>query len=95
LPENGWLLKPVAALEPSIVCRFGRYVFVDGTLAAKAQIVDRLERQMPVWKGCTRLEKPNLFLLAHHQDSFDSRYFGPVKQDQVIGIAIRLTFSTK
>ena len=95
LPKTVWLLKPVAALEPSIICRFGQYVFVDGNLAAKAQITDKLGRQMPAWKNCERLEKSDLFLLSHHSDSFDSRYFGPVKRDQVIGTAIRLTFPIK
>ena len=95
LPENVWLLKPLAATEPSIICRFGQYVFIDGKLAAKAQIADKLGRQMPVWKGCTRLDKSDLLLFAHQPDSFDGRYFGPVKWDQVIGTAIHLKFLSK
>ena len=95
LSANVWLLKPVVALEPSIICRFGKYVFIDGKLVTKAQIIDKLDRQMPVWRGCTRLEESDFFLLSHHPDSFDSRYFGPVKRDQVIGTAIHLTFLGK
>jgi type IV secretory pathway protease TraF len=87
LPMNVWLLKPIAATEPSIICRFGHYVFVDGKLAARAQTNDKMGRQMPVWKGCKRLGKSDLFLLSHHSDSFDSRYFGPIDRDQVIGTA--------
>lgn len=90
-----WLLKPVAATEPSIICRFGHYVFADGKLVAKAQVVDKLGRQMPVWGGCKWLVKSDLFLLARHLDSFDGRYFGPVKRDLVIGTAIHLTFLGK
>ena len=95
LPKNVWLLKPLAATEPSIICRFGHYVFADGKLVAKAQIADKLGRQMPVWKGCIRLDKSDFFLLSRHPDSFDGRYFGLVKRDQVIGTAIRLTFLGK
>lgn len=40
LPEKVWLLKPVAAQFPGMVCHFGRYVFVDGKLIARTGICD-------------------------------------------------------
>lgn len=92
LPTNVWLLKPVAALSPAIVCRFGRYVFVDGKLVARAKLFDRQNRILPRWKGCHALSSDEVFLISRHKNSFDSRYFGSVKLDQVIGVAHRVHF---
>jgi type IV secretory pathway protease TraF len=95
LPANVWLLKPVAALFPTVVCRFGRYVFIDGKLVAHAKLFDRQRRILPRWKGCTSLKSDEVFLIARPSDSFDSRYFGSVKLSQVIGVAHRLYFSVE
>ena len=93
LPTNVWLLKPVAALAPAVVCRFGRYVFIDGKLVARAKLFDGQHRILPRWKGCHILNADEVFLIARPKNSFDSRYFGPVKSSQVIGAAHRLRFS--
>ncbi len=95
LPMNVWLLKPVAALSPAIVCRFGRYVFVDGKLIARAKLFDRQNRILPRWTGCHALSSDEVFLIARHKNSFDSRYFGSVKLNQVLGVARRLRFPFK
>ena len=92
LPTHVWLLKPVAALSPAVVCSFGRYVFIDGKLVARAKLFDRLQRVLPRWKGCHTLNSEEVFLIARPKNSFDSRYFGPVKLSQVIGVAHRLHF---
>ena len=47
LPANVWLLKPVAAAFPAVVCRFGNTVFVDGKLVAKAKNIDHQHRILP------------------------------------------------
>jgi conjugative transfer signal peptidase TraF len=91
LPKDVWLLKPIYAVHPSIICRFGRYVFVNGKHAAKAKFVDKMGRVLPVWKGCKALKPNQYFVLGHHRDSFDSRYFGPVDKSQVVGAAFRLS----
>jgi conjugative transfer signal peptidase TraF len=90
LPEDAWLLKPIYAVRPSTICRFGKYVFVDGKHVAKAKNIDKMGRVLPVWKGCKRLAPAQLFVLGHHRDSFDSRYFGPVDNSQVVGTAFPL-----
>ena len=92
LPENVWLLKPVSAVFPSIVCRFGNYVFVDGKLVAKAKKFDHLHRILPRWKGCLTLKSDELFVIARPKGSFDSRYFGGIKLTQVAGVAHRMSF---
>lgn len=92
LPSNAWLLKPVFALEGSIVCRFGRYVFVNGYLVARAKIYDRKIRLLPVWNRCRTLKAGEVFVFAKPSQSFDSRYFGSVNRSQIIGTAIRINF---
>jgi type IV secretory pathway protease TraF len=91
LPQDVWLLKLVSASHPSIICRFGAHVFVDGKLATKAKRMDRKHRLLPVWKGCIALSSTQYFVLGRHHDSFDSRYFGPIEQRQVVGTALSLS----
>jgi type IV secretory pathway protease TraF len=90
LPEDVWLLKPIYAVHPSIICRFGRYVFADGKHIAKAKIMDKTHRLLPVWKGCKALKPNQHFVLGHHRDSFDSRYFGTIDKSEVVGTAFPL-----
>jgi type IV secretory pathway protease TraF len=91
LPQNVWLLKPIFAANPSIICRFGSHVFVNGRQVAKAKIADKMYRVLPVWKGCIALSSTQYFVLGRHRDSFDSRYFGPVEQSQIVGTAFSLS----
>jgi type IV secretory pathway protease TraF len=93
LPENVWLLKPVFAIQGSLVCRIGKYIFVNGKLVARARIWDRKHRLLPVWEGCHTLKSDEVFVLARPQDSFDSRYFGPVNRSRIVGTAIPLVKS--
>ncbi len=91
LPQEVWLLKPVFASHPSIICRFGSHVFVDGKQVAETKITDKMHRVLPVWNGCKTLAPTQYFVLGHHRDSFDSRYFGPVEKLQVVGTAFPLS----
>src|SRR3546814_12353866 len=82
------LLKPVAAASGATACRDGIAVTIDGRPAATALLADRLGRPLPVWTGCIRLGADEFFLLASGSPaSFDSRYFGPVKAEAVVGRA--------
>jgi type IV secretory pathway protease TraF len=91
LPQKVLLLKPLIAAQSSVICRFGPYVFVDGKHIAKAKIMDKKHRRLPVWKGCNALKPSQYFVLGRHRDSFDSRYFGPIDRDQVVGTAFLVT----
>lgn len=88
LPAEVPLIKPLAASVGARVCRIGQQVTIAGRAVALARVRDRLGRAMPVWSGCIRLSRDQLFLLAPgHADSVDSRYFGPVPRSAVLGIA--------
>jgi type IV secretory pathway protease TraF len=90
LPEKIWLLKPVFAGSGAVVCRVGTFIFVDGKLVARAKKFDSQKRILPVWKGCRTLKSEEVFFFAKPKNSFDSRYFGPVNRDVIIGTAVRL-----
>ena len=90
LPLRTPLLKPVRAIKSSTVCSFGRYLFNDGNLVARAKYFDTSHRVLPVWKGCRAIKSDEIFLLGTHRDSFDSRYFGPINRTQVLGPAVRV-----
>jgi type IV secretory pathway protease TraF len=87
LPRSALLLKPVAAGAVDRVCRFGADVFVQSRLVAHAMTESE---PLPPWRGCRSLSGDELFLLAEHPASFDSRYFGPVRAKHVVGTAVPL-----
>lgn len=87
LPRGVPLLKRVAATEGALVCRSGVFVTIDGAPAARARSADRMGRTLPIWLGCRRLQRGELFLLGTSLESLDSRYFGPLPTSAVIGTA--------
>ncbi len=89
--RNVPLLKHVAALPGQEVCRVGRSVTVDAVRFGDALDHDHLGRKLPVWQGCRRLAKGDLFLMnTTVRDSLDGRYFGPLPAHTVIGKATPL-----
>ncbi|WP_234263293.1 S26 family signal peptidase [Hydrogenophaga sp. NFH-34] len=88
LPLHVPLLKRVGAVPPQRVCITGRVVRIDGHTVATALSVDRMGRPLHDWSQCRRLQADEVFLLSTaNPASFDSRYFGPVRTVDVIGIA--------
>jgi len=84
LPRGVPLLKHVAALAGSVVCRDGTAVRVDGRPAAVARPADSRDRPLPTWSGCRTIAAGEVFLLNPEAvDSFDGRYFGPLPRDAV------------
>lgn len=86
LPDGLPLLKTVAAVAPSKVCREGLALSIDAAVVARARSADRAGRPLPVWSGCRNLAPDQVFLLtAQAPDSLDGRYFGPVSRTRIIG----------
>lgn len=89
LPDRVPLLKRVAAVSGQHVCRFAHGVVIDGELVGVARARDRAGRPLPAWFGCRKLKSGELFAMnPAAPDSFDGRYFGPLKIDDVIGRAM-------
>lgn len=87
LPHGVPLLKRVAAAEGALICRTGDFVTIDGAGAARARTRDRAGRTLPLWLGCRRLARGEIFVLGTAPASFDGRYFGPLPGAAVIGTA--------
>ncbi len=87
LPDGVLLIKQVAARAPSRVCRHGDAITVDGQIVARAEFRDRAGRLLPVWRGCTVLTEHDLFFLNSAAGSLDSRYFGVLPREAVVGRA--------
>lgn len=91
LPAGVPLLKRVAVLPGSTVCRDGLQITIDGIVTDQARERDRLGRLLPAWQGCRRLGRGEVFLMNRDvPDSLDGRYFGPVPVASIIGRAVPL-----
>ncbi|MGA0599210.1 S26 family signal peptidase [Caulobacter sp. KR2-114] len=84
------LIKHIAALPPSTVCRTGATVAVDGQPIGLALPRGRRGELLPRWSGCARLGEGEVFLLNSAPGSLDSRYFGPVPRSAILGLAAPL-----
>lgn len=82
------IIKPVVADYGDTICRYGREIFINGKYVAYALMGNRNGRQLATWQGCMTLSENELFLLSKHPRSFDSRYFGLVRKDQIIGVVL-------
>ena len=90
VPTGVPLLKRVVATTGDRVCRSGALVTVNGEIFAEALERDQYGHSMPIWEGCLTIFEGQFFLLQPHPYSFDSRYFGPVSECQIIGVVTPL-----
>ena len=85
LPFNVPLIKHIAAVGGQHVCVRNGKVFVEGRLSGKVVERDQHGRQLLPSKVCRRLKVDELFLLNQARRSLDSRYFGPLPRQCVVG----------
>jgi conjugative transfer signal peptidase TraF len=87
LPAGVPLVKRIAALSGDDVCSFGQRIFINGNPVATRLSTDTQGRPLPSWQGYYRLTRNQVFLLMPYvPDSFDGRYFGPVRRAAILGI---------
>lgn len=95
LPLGVPLLKPVAALPGQSVCRTKSAISIDGAHAGDALTRDHRGRPLPVWQGCRRLGRDEIFVMNPAEPrSLDGRYFGPLPASTVMGRAIPIWVTT-
>ncbi len=91
LPMGVPLVKNVGASVGDEVCERGGIVQINGVAVAVAFPRDGAGRELVAWSGCRRLGDGEVFLVSTTSGaSFDSRYYGPMERDAVIGEAIPL-----
>jgi type IV secretory pathway protease TraF len=83
-PRN-WFIKRVAARGGARVCAHGEIVEVN-TFSIRRSAKDSAGRRLPAWRGCRTLAADEYFLLGESADSFDSRYWGPVRRHMIEGV---------
>ena len=90
LPANVPLVKRVVAVEGDRVCAAGRSIRINGRQAAQRRRADSARRPMPWWTGCRRLGPGDYLLLTDDPASFDGRYFGITRRQELVGRAVLL-----
>ena len=92
LPPGTPLLKPVAATAGQHVCARNGTLAIDGIVHIERVLKrDSRGRSLPVWTGCRTLRHGEIFLLMTGvPNSLDSRIFGPIPTETVIGKAMPL-----
>ncbi|WP_165191663.1 S26 family signal peptidase [Caulobacter soli] len=81
------ILKTIRAGEGDAVCTDGRQLSINGARLAAIARTDRRGRILPQWGGCRRLRTGEFFVYsARIPNSFDSRYYGPVRRADLIGV---------
>jgi type IV secretory pathway protease TraF len=60
---------------------------LNGKHQAATAIHDDTGTPLPVWRGCRSLGQGEFFMLSDYAaNSFDSRYFGPIRADEIVGV---------
>jgi len=91
LPAGVPLVKRLAAVSGDVVCAVGDAVYINGEHVAMRRERDLTNRALPRWAGCRVLAADEVFLLMTGvSNSFDGRYFGPVRRARIIGRLVPL-----
>ncbi|NNE40794.1 MAG: S26 family signal peptidase [Marinicaulis sp.] len=96
LPKNTPILKTISAVHGDEICIQSNSVFINSEPVALIQNTDSVGRLMPVKTECYELKAREYFLLSTAiENSFDSRYIGPVVEDNILGVATPLLIFSK
>ena len=105
LPRSAWpyarlrgeatdlrLLKHVLAAGGDFVSTRGGEFRVNGVCVGPIAPVDAAGRPLRRWSAARVLSEDELLVGSTYDRSFDSRYFGPIHTDQVLGVYRPLSF---
>lgn len=81
------LLKAVEAVRGDHVCTVGGVLKVNGVVRGPIASRDEEGRPLPRWAGCRALSPDEVFVFSDRvPNSFDSRYYGPIRRSAVLGV---------
>jgi conjugative transfer signal peptidase TraF len=81
------ILKAIAAGEGDVVCTQAGALSINGRWRAPVLARDPRGGLLPQWRGCRALGKGEYFVFSDRiPNSFDSRYYGPVKTSEIVGV---------
>ncbi|MGD9968779.1 MAG: S26 family signal peptidase [Hyphomonadaceae bacterium] len=81
--EGDRFIKRLAAIAGQDVCSDGRVLSVDGVEVA---MVQNRTGAPQGWVGCRTLATSEILLLGDSTDSFDGRYWGPIRSELIEGV---------
>lgn len=85
--KRGYLLKPIVAVSGDFVCIENNHFYVNNSDFGEVKSHDKEGRDLPDYHFCGTVSTGTFFVGVQKSDSFDSRYFGPIKDTQIIGVA--------
>jgi len=88
------LLKHVLAVSGDYVSTTSGELRVNGTLIGQIPSADSAGRPLPQWRQARVLRDDELLVGSPFDRSFDSRFFGPIRTSQVLGVYRRLAFDS-
>lgn len=78
-------MKPIVAGPGNHVCQRLNGIYVNGVLMASAASQNRANRVPPTWRSCRQMANDEFFAMSTYvPNSFDSRYFGPIRLSQMM-----------
>jgi len=81
------ILKRLAAGPGERVCTTGGHLVINGRTLGLIVQTDLKGRALPHWTACRTLGAQEFFALSLRvPNSFDSRYFGPVRRTDILGV---------
>lgn len=85
LPNNGWLLKKIMAQAGDEVCNLDGRLIINGRYYGPIYTQTLQGEKVPQQSFCDQLKPDQYWLMGISDDrSYDSRYFGPVKGEQIL-----------
>lgn len=89
--KKSYFLKPIVAMEGDSVCVDNWEFSINNESKIKINKFDSSGRPLPKINFCKRLSNNQIFLASlSKNNSFDSRYFGPVNKNSVLGVSVPL-----
>lgn len=84
-------LKPILAKENDHLCFKDNKFLLNGKAFANVKTLDSRGNELPVWKECRKLSQNEVFVFSDRvENSFDSRYYGPIEINRIIGVFKRI-----
>jgi conjugative transfer signal peptidase TraF len=81
------ILKAIAAGEDDRVCTNGGVLVINGLRRGLVLDRDSYGDHLPTWRGCRELARGEVFVFSDRvPNSFDSRYYGPIRRTSIVGV---------
>jgi conjugative transfer signal peptidase TraF len=88
LRSDAYLIKHIAGIPGDHFCTLGGTLIVNGKNYGDIARRDREGRELTPYHYCGRISEGFIVAIKDMKNSFDSRYYGPVPEKNIIGKAV-------